>query len=263
MNNDKDKALVPIEQKEVGFYGDAITAVLVDDGQVYVPIRPICDFIGVNWSAQRQRINRDPVLSAETKTCVVVTTTQGQPDQRREMISLPLEYIPGWLFGISANRVKDKLRPTIIRYQRECFRVLWEAFQTGRLTTDQDLMKGNSPAVQAYHMAMAIADLARSQVVMERRIDTHEQRIEQLETTIGDPGRYVTPEQASQISQAVKAVAIVLTKQSGSNQFGGVYGELYRKFGITGYKLLPSKRFQEAMGFLTEWHQSLVGEEPF
>jgi hypothetical protein len=73
----------------------------------------------------------------------------------------------------------------------------------------------------------------------------------------------VTEDQASQLSQAVKAVAIPLTKQSGSNQFGSVYGELYRKFSITSYKLLPADRFQEAMDCLTDWHQSLVGEEPF
>ena len=58
-----------------------------------------------------------------------------------------------------------------------------------------------------------------------------------------------TEEQASQISQAVKTVAMTLSKASGSNQYGAVYGELYRKFGITSYKLLPAKRFNEAMSF--------------
>lgn len=37
-----------------------------------------------------------------------------------------------------------------------------------------------------------------------------------------------------------------------------MYGELYRKFGITGYKQLPARRFQEAMGFLTEWHENVT-----
>ena len=45
-----DKALVPVDQRTVSFYGDVITAVLVrmEEGeQVYVPVRPICDFTGV------------------------------------------------------------------------------------------------------------------------------------------------------------------------------------------------------------------------
>jgi len=73
----------------------------------------------------------------------------------------------------------------------------------------------------------------------------------------------VTPDQASQISQAVKAVALALGQLTNRNEFGGVYGEFYRKFGITSYKALPAKKFDEALQFLTEWHQSLVGDAPF
>jgi hypothetical protein len=73
-----DKALVPVDQRTVSFYGDVITAVLVrmEEGeQVYVPVRPICDYLGVvDGSSQRQRINRDPVLS-EIVQGVVITTT--------------------------------------------------------------------------------------------------------------------------------------------------------------------------------------------
>jgi hypothetical protein len=119
-------------------------------------------------------------------------------------------------------------------------------------------------------MIQAMLKLARNQILLESRLDEHEtqlvgfeERLEQVEITLGDPGRQVTPEQASQISQAVKAVAMKLSEQSGRNEYGGVYGELYRKFGITSYKLLPARRFQEAMDFLTIWHQTLVGEEPF
>ena len=97
----------------------------------------------------------------------------------------------------------------------------------------------------------------------EFRIDDLEKRLESVEDTIGDVDRHVTPDQASQISQAVKAVAMKLSKASGRNEYGGVYGELYRKFGITSYKLLPAIRFHEAMDFLTTWHGSLVGSEPF
>ena len=72
-----EQALTVVEQKEVQFYGDMIIAVRSQGSGVYVPVRPICDLLGVDWSAQRQRISRDPVLSAELVPCVVVTTTQG------------------------------------------------------------------------------------------------------------------------------------------------------------------------------------------
>ncbi len=262
------KTIVPVEQKIVEFYEDKLTAVRLADGEVFVPIRPLCDNLGVTLAGQRERINRDPVLSEEV-TSVSVTLTQ----QAREMICLPLKYIPGWLFGINANRVKPEIRERLIIYQRECYEVLSEAFQEGRLTADpafSDLLDSESPAAQAYHIARAMMELARNQLLLESRLGAHdvrlddyEKRLEGIESTLGDPDRFVTPDQASQISQAVKTIAMKLSKKSGRNEYGGVYGELYRKFGITSYKQLPAAKFNAAMKWLNEWRESIEGDIPF
>jgi len=263
-----EKAVVPVEQKIVEFYEDEITAARLANGEVFVPIRPICDNLGVTLAGQRERINRDPVLSEEV-TSVSVTLTQ----QAREMICLPLKFIPGWLFGINANRVKPEIRERLIIYQRECYDVLSEAFQEGRLTANPaftDLLTSDSPAAQAYQMARAMMELARNQLLFEARFEAHdlrlndyERRLEGVEATLGDVDRHVTPDQASQISQAVKTVAMKLSKASGRNEYGGVYGELYRKFGITSYKQLPAAKFDEALSWLNEWRESIEGDAPF
>lgn len=245
-------------QKEVLFYEDVIVAVKVPGGTVFVPITPICDNLGISPVGQRERINRDPVLS-EAVMAINVTLSQ----QAREMTCLPLKFIPGWLFGINANRVKPELRERIIRYQRECYEVLWEAFQDSRLTADpafDELLQQDSEAVEAYKMLTAMVKLARNQIVMEARLDVHEERLEELESKLGDPARLITPDQASQVSQAVKAIALEIGRQSKRNEFGAVYGELYRKFGITSYKELPAARFKAAMAFLREWYQSLTDQ---
>lgn len=110
---------------------------------------------------------------------------------------------------------------------------------------------------------MAVVELAKHQVLLEVRLDDHQERLEQIEATLGDTGKHATPDQAMQISQAVKTIAISLGKQTKRNEFGAVYGELYRKFGITSYKMLPAGRFDEAMKYLTEWFKSITGETPF
>ena len=268
-----EQALTVIEQKEVEFYGDTIIAVRGGDGGVYVPIRPICDLLGVDWSAQRQRLRRDAVLSDLTMS-VVVTTTDIAADSRRprssELLALPLDYISGFLFGINADRVKPEVRARLIQYQRECYRVLAEAFTEGRLTAEpsfDDLLSGASPeTAQAYQVARAVLQLARNQVLLEARLrgvlESHEQRLEAVEAQLRlDSARYLTEEQASQISQAVKAVALALGQKNGRNEFGAVYGELYRKFGITGYKMLPARRFEEAMRWLAGWLGEVTGQE--
>lgn len=73
----EEKALQPVEQKTVIFYEDEITAIVVEEQgerSVYVPLRPICEYLGLDWSGQLQRINRDPVLS-ESLMSVGVTPT--------------------------------------------------------------------------------------------------------------------------------------------------------------------------------------------
>jgi len=268
-------ALVPIEQKEVGFYGDEIIAVRTADGAIHVPVRPICDLLGVDWSAQRRRITRDTVLSEEMRS-VAVTATEGDRLVTRDMQCLPLDYISGFLFGINADRVKPELKDRVVRYQRECYKVLAEAFQEGRLTTDPTfdvLLSSDTPAAQAYKMAQAIMQMARQQLLLESRLDDHdsrltqqesrlqstEQRLEEIEETLGDPGRFVTPDQAMQISQAIKTIAGEIQKRTGRNEYGKLYGQLYREFGITSYKQLPANKFNQAMGWLNSMYRNTTG----
>lgn len=265
-----NKALVPAVQKEVVFYEDMITAVLVTingEDQIYVPLRPICDYLGLSYAGQRERVGRDPVLSENVHQIRISRSVEDGSDQ--EMVCLALKFLPGWLFGVSVNRVKEELREKIIRYQRESYDVLWEAFQEGRLTSDiafDDLLASDTPAAQAYKMASAIMKMARQQLLLEAQLGTHaaqlqdhEQRIEGIEATLGDPGQHITPDQAMQISQAVKTVAIALEKKTKKNEYGAVYGQLYREFGITSYKQLPANRFDRAMKWLTEWYRRITG----
>lgn len=217
-------ALVPVEQKEVEFYGDLLIAVRAPSGPVYVPVRPICDLLGVNFDGQRRRINRDPVLSEEVMF-VVVTTTDIDPGSRRprtsEMLAIPLDYLSGFLFGINASRVKEGVRDRLIRYQRECYKVLDEAFREGRLTAEpsfDELLASDSPAAMAYRIATALQVMARQQLLMESRVDQHDsqleeygERLEAIEAQLGDPARYITQDQAMQLSQAVKTVAMKLS----------------------------------------------------
>lgn len=263
--NDTQKAIV-VEQREVGFYGDQVVAVRVENDDVYVPIKPICDILGLNWAGQQQRITRDEVLSAVRRICVIHTGSRGM----QETLCLPLKYLNGWLFGISTARVRDEVRERLIQYKHECYDVLYEAFQQGNVTARPDplideLMKGESPEAQAYQMAMAVANMARQQLMFKARMESaedhlldHENRLQIIEADRGNDNRYIINSQALQIAQAVKQIAFELGKRSKRNEFGGVYGELHRQFEIPSYKQLPSIRFNEAMNFLRQWWETIT-----
>ena len=257
-----EKALQPIEQKEVDFYGDELTAVRADDNQVYVSVSQMCGALGIDPQAQTRRIRRHDILADGFKGVAKLAT----PGGRQTGYVLRVDLVPLWLSGIRASAVNEEVQPKLRRFQQEAAKVLWEAFQEGRLTADPtftELLQTDSPAVQAYKTFQALTKLARNQVLLEAKVETHEKRLEAIEAQLGDPGQHVTPDQASQISQAVKAVALAYGKQTGRNEFGAVYGEMYRKFGITGYKQLPAGKFNACMAWLTEWHQTLTGSAPF
>ena len=265
---EESNALMPIEQKVVEFYGDELTAVLIDTGgqsSVYIPVRPICDHLGIDWSSQRQRINRDAVLAQELIPCVVVTTTQGQPDQRREMLCLPLDMINGWLFGINANRVKEELKERLIQYQRECYRVLADAFVNR--TMPDDWMQTNPETMAALQQirenALAVARLAEEQMRMMARLDKaaivigqYGKRITALETRLS-PRDAVTDEQAADISAKVLAIATEMTeKDSSQNHYQGIFRELHRRFRVTSYKNVRQSQYQAVLDFLDTWAEA-------
>ena len=229
--------------------------------QVFVPVRPLCDYLGVDWSAQFRRLSRDLVLS-EVQVTVAVTATD---DRVREQVCLPLDYLNGWLFGVSAERVKPEIRERLIRYQKECYRVLARAFV--KEPTAGDVSPTTATLLQVREMGRAIMQMAEEQIKFERRLTTSGSRLERAAQVYGDltrcvttleqeliPGPTVAEEQASQISQAVKAVALAFGKDSGRNEFGGVYGEFYRKFGVASNRMLPARRLEEATSFLADWH---------
>jgi hypothetical protein len=273
--SDKEMALLPIEQKQVVFYEDEITAVLVkenDQQEIYVPLRPICDLLGIDWRSQYRRVRRDPVLSKYLAGVVVMTTpdplTGGGGPQPTNC--LPLDYLNGWLFGIDASRVKPEVRERLIRYQEECYKVLANAFLHRPLPTE------TSPAMtslaQIREMALAIAEMAEQQMEFEQRIVTTESRLNKAAVFMGEmgrrvtvleqklaPGNVITDNQAEEVQAAVHALGMLLTEHDKSrNHFQGIFNELHRRFGVTSYKLIPQSKYAAVLQFLDEWRQRIT-----
>lgn len=266
--------LNPIDTRTVDFYGDQILAMLVpiqDEQEIYVPLRPLCEYLGLNWSGQLQRLRRDEVLGPALQfVCVTHTNSAGDPN----MICLPLELLPGWLFGISTSRVRDELQPKITQYRRECFKVLWRAFQIQALTAVSQREVTYRPATELVHireMGLAIAQMADQQIDLEARVSVHDQRLDRAAQVLRafehqldvmkdqlDPSTYITDAQAAEIAGLVKAIAQLLSERDKSkNHYQGVFGELYRRFHVSTYKHVRKEQFADVLAFLDEWRSKL------
>lgn len=268
-------ALVPIRQQTVDFYGDHILAGQLADGTITVPMRPLVEALGLDWSSQRQRLNRDPALRA-AQGVVVITTPGG--DQR--FLALPLKLLPGFLFGLNASRVKPELRDKILRYQADCYEVLWNAFKADILPAafgPTDL----SGAALALEIGEAITNMARQQLELEgrvttiadytrsfiqrtrahqaqtdHRLDAAEDRLQALELRL-DPTAVITEEQAAELALAVKNVGQRLAAQGERTGYAQVYSEMYRRYRVSSYKNLQRAHYDEVLAWLYGWYEDL------
>lgn len=104
--------------------GIDIYAVNDKDGNVFVPVKPICDAIGVAYQTQHLKLQEHEIL-APTITLRVMVAADGK---KREMVCLPLEFVYGWIFTINTKNVSEKAHDSVLRYQLECYNALYRHF---------------------------------------------------------------------------------------------------------------------------------------
>nr|UVY10099.1 MAG: hypothetical protein [Bacteriophage sp.]UWF99753.1 MAG: hypothetical protein [Bacteriophage sp.]UWH98606.1 MAG: hypothetical protein [Bacteriophage sp.] len=93
-----------------------------------VPIKPICEALGIDSEAQRQKIQSHYLLAPTALLCKAV----GADGKQREMFCLPMEYIFGWLLTINPANVVEEKRQNLMAYQTECYKVLFEHFSDAK-----------------------------------------------------------------------------------------------------------------------------------
>jgi len=274
----EETALVPVRQRYVDFYGDGIPVAEGPDGELYVALRPITDFLGLAFSPQRRRVLRDETLSARMRG-VLMTAADGR---QRTLLCVPLDLLPGWLFGVTPTQAKPEVREKLKRYRSDCFRVLWEAFKGETAPVPRTIVATPEPGVSgatiALEIATAVQHLAQNQLEIEQRlanvagkqevmgdymrgfiVETNA-RLSALEETTGQ-GAAITDGQATEISLAVKAIGQQLHAGGNREGYAQVYAALYRRYRINTYKALPAIRYAEVIDWLHRWYREVAPPE--
>ena len=283
-------AVEPVAEYQVKFYEDTIPVAQLADGRVYVPIHPIADALGLGVKSQRDRVLRHPVMAED----VQVVNMHGSDGKRRGMLAIPLQQLPGFLFGVDTNRVKPELQEKLLRYQRECFDALWQA-TVGNLALpasatapaiDAPAGRELTSAEKALAMATALQQLAAAQVAMERRMDGLEADHKQLGERVGiiadflrpfiqetrrlltdQAGRLdtiearlttVTEAEASEIALAVKNLAAELEKRGVANGYARVHGTMHRLYDVRSYHVLPHQKYERVLKWLRGWYDEVI-----
>jgi len=87
-----------------------------------VPIKPICELLGINAKAQRDKIKAHYILGEVG----VLEHCTGKDGKQYRMFTIPSRYVFGWICSINPKNVSPKARGLVIKYQSACY----DAFAT-------------------------------------------------------------------------------------------------------------------------------------
>ena len=115
----------------VPFGEDVVECVQAEDGKVYVPIRRICQNLGIDTTNQVKKL-RD----FDASTSVMITAV-GLDGKNREMACVDIDHVPLWLARINPSKVIVEVRPKLRKYQLEVQQVLRDHFYGKKPTPAQ------------------------------------------------------------------------------------------------------------------------------
>ena len=101
-----------------------VDLLIIENGEKRVPIKPICELLGVDFSSQLKKIKDDEILSST----LVLNTILGKDKKSRDMQTIPYKYVFGWLFGINPKNVKPEAKAIVIKYKLLCYDALYYHF---------------------------------------------------------------------------------------------------------------------------------------
>lgn len=113
-----------MENKLVKFHENELISIVDDLGIPFVAIKPICTAIGLDADSAVRNIKTHPILG----DVACVHTVRDAINRENSMLCLPIQQINGWLFSINIKKVKAEARENLIKYQRDCYKVLFDFF---------------------------------------------------------------------------------------------------------------------------------------
>jgi hypothetical protein len=118
-----------------------VRIVMIDNGQKLVPIKPICEALGIAYEPQFQKLKDDEFLNST----ITLSVTVGADKKVREMVCLPYRFVFGWLFTINPKNVNHEAKDAVARYRIECYEALFRHF-----TDQEEFLRQKQEVIEAH-----------------------------------------------------------------------------------------------------------------
>lgn len=157
-----------METKTIAKINDIEIAVSNDELQL-VPIKPICEALGIATWSQTKKIKEDEFLSS----VATLSMATGADGKQYEMCCLPLKYVYGWLFTINPKNVAPEAEDAVSRYRIICYNSLYDYFNGSQ----KKLIEQNSIEI---NLLEEIADLNMQKTSIFNEIVNKKKKLDQL-----------------------------------------------------------------------------------
>jgi hypothetical protein len=108
--------LIKINEVEINFSKEG--------EMVFIPIKPICEVLGIDHSSQVSTLKNHPVLGS----ALVKKRSASRDNKQYEMATLPIKYFFGWLFSIDSRKVNPEAAEQVIKCQEQIYDIMYEKF---------------------------------------------------------------------------------------------------------------------------------------
>lgn len=255
--------------EQVQFDGDQLMAVILEGDGVAVPVRAICQALGLDIDSQSAKLREHEVLSRGLR---VVRVPRGQ--QLSSVVAILHKYIPFWLATIMPNQVKADVKPKLIRYQIELVDLLATLYG-GELRTALPVTVDAPTAALERRMADVLLEvrLAREALLAARQrtedqLHVHEGRIGAIEGLMDELQQQlashttITAPQQEVIKRAIQRLATRYKQRTGQDIYGKLFAQFCIDLGTPKYSLLPAGKYETALEWLRARAAALLPTDP-
>ena len=197
----KQQAIVPasVEKFTLPTFGDQLD-VAIHDHTLYVPLKRVCDHLGVSLSiGQYQRLKGPSGQPCASCKCVA------EDGKRRDTVVIKVNAIPMWLAKLQVSRVKEGLRPKLTWYQKQARDVLAKAFLP---TFEEAAHEVCDDLSEIKEVLKATSEGLKVVVAVVPLVHAHEAKIAALEAEV------------TYLKAAVKDTLLALKEASEESEFG-------------------------------------------
>lgn len=257
---------VKIENIQIA--GEELVAAILDGEGVAVPIRLVCQALGVSAQKQSELLREHDALAPGLR---IIRVPIGGRIQ--SVLAILHTHIAYWLSTILPKEVHPDARPKLVQYQTELIVVLNALYGPqvdsslvpGSLAPEQHAQYGDLVR-QLRALQETLLALTTGQRALQGQVAALDTRLTTVEDVVEDLRQIqkISAAQAEYIQRAIKRIATRHQQRTktDTNMYERLFAQFKIDMGIPRYDALPAKAYQRAEAWLRRKADEYLPNDP-